>query len=102
MTLDMLHRNRLNFAIIAKKLPQTNDVNKYYAKIVNRLLNDGVVSTVRVVTILAFATYLQELFTINLKNIAASPLEENIYYLLRRHGSKPESYDFWDSFYNFE
>ena len=79
MTLNALHKNRLNFAIIVKKLPLTDNVDKHYVEIVKQLLSDGVVSTARVVTILAFATYLQELFTIDLKKTTANLLEENVF-----------------------
>ena len=69
MTLNALHKNRLNFAIIAKKLPSTEKVDKHYVEIVKRLLSDGVVSIARVIKILAFATYMQELFAIDCKRL---------------------------------
>ena len=84
MTLNALHKNRLIFAIIAKKLQSTDHVDKHYTEIVKRLLSDVVVNTaralpVRVVTILAFATYLQKLFNIDLKKTTANLLEENVF-----------------------
>ena len=97
LTLDVLSRHRRDFDLIANRMPLADSVKTHYAAIVSQMFDDGRTNWGRVVTVLAFATYLQTRYDIDLKNETSALLEENVYGWLRRRDCE-ETHDFVDNF----
>jgi hypothetical protein len=99
MTLSALHKHHHDFDAITARLPLT-DVKQHFSDIIKLMLDDQSVHHRRIIAVLAFATYLQQRFGIDLKEEASSLLEGNIFAYLRKHKGGAENYDCPDSFHN--
>jgi hypothetical protein len=97
LTLDVLSRHRRDFDLIVDRMPLAGNVKTHYAAIVSQMFDDGRTNWGRVVTVLAFATYLQTRYDIDLKSETSTLLEENVFGWLRRQDCE-ETYDFVDNF----
>lgn len=102
LTLDLLHRHRRDFDSIANRLPSSSSVSEHFVSIVREMFNDGKKSWGRTVTVLAFATYLQQRYSIDLKSETSQLLEEQVYGSPRRmNNANSENFDFPDSFFTY-
>jgi hypothetical protein len=97
-TLRVLGTHRIDFENIEQRLPSPINIRVQYADIVTKLFADGRVNWARIVTVLAFATYLQERFTIDLEEETSELLEPHLLgWLQRRKYDDDECYDFPDN-----
>ncbi len=93
-TLSVYHKHRRNFANIAQRFPSHlgDDVKQHFKTMVKIVLNDGIVNSTRIVTVFAFAIYLQEIYSIDLKDEVESLVDEWVFDgLLRRRGDDEQS-----------
>ena len=86
-TLDAVYRHKRQFGAIAKNFPDCTRVEQHFSDVVKCALQDGIVNCNRLVVVFAFATYLQEVFGIDLKKATSSLVEEAVYGHVRHHPS---------------
>jgi len=94
------------FDRIVERLPSHDyeEIKQHFVDIFDTLFSDGRMSRTRVVTLFAFAQYLQNFFSeIDLKEETGSLLERHVFgWLFEGAKVHRESRDFPDSFHNFE
>ena len=101
-TLNVLDKHRRDFANVARRFPTGGDVKRHFTDVVRALLVDGIVSSPRIITTMAFATYLQEIYGIDLKDATASLVEETLFNHILRHCVNDYCGDVPDSFHLLE